>query len=518
MASSNEGYWSRSWALLTRDKGWYKPILVLAAARLVPIVGGFGADGYALEWGRLTSWGVDSSPKQKGVDVGACIRTGARAFVVALGYGLILALAQGILTAVLGDSLGGMLGMFLSVIGLTLVVVAQLRSTIYQNIGSGYQMNRIFDMLQRDFNGFARVMGLGVVMGLVVGVVASMLIGIVVMTSMGGFIIDVVRADSYGYDEVEMAGSALRYIAAAMPAMCISVYLLNILSTVTNLIMTTSVGLWMRQFDVRNWGESGDPLPGSPVSPAADSAYAAPVTPTPASSYVPTQQSDATYGAGVPQQAPTPQQAPYEAPAAQPAPAPQPAPTQGFASKEPTWEVTKATETVEPQEPAEDDALVSDIPIVPIAGYAGSGTEDASAQAEAPASAEAPAEDAAEEVPDTIFLRDYDETQEAIESEVPSFTLDEVYGESDVASEPTAAATEDADDEKDADDEALDKMLNAVKQAAVEKEKAEEQAQAEVQAPAVSAAPEPTEDEIIAQMEQAIRESTVEEDEPEESE
>lgn len=513
MATSNEGYWSRSWALLTRDKGWYKPVLALAAARLVPIVGGFGADGYALEWGRLTSWGVDSSPKQKDVDVTGCIRTGARAFVVALGYGLILALAQGILSSVLGDGLGGMLGMFLSVVGLTVVVVAQLRSAIYQNIGAGYQMNRIFDMLQRDFNGFARVMGLGVVMGLVVGFVASMLIGIVVLTSMGGLILDVARADSYGYDEVEMAASALRYIAAAMPALCISVYILNILTTLSNLIMTTSVGLWMRQFDVRNWGESGDPLPGSPVAPTdAAPTYAAPATPTAASSYVPPQQSDAGYVAGVPTQAPTP--------ASQPTPAPQPAPTETFASKEPTWEVTKATETVEPQEPAEDDALVSDIPIVPIAGYAANGTEDAPAQAEAPAAEAAPEVDAApeadttEDVPDTIFLRDFDENQEPTESEVPSFTLDEVYGEADAAT--VLAAGDDEDDERDADDDALDKMLNAVKQAAVEKEKAE--AESAAQAPAVPEAPEATEDEIIAQMEQVIRESTVEEDEPEQSE
>ena len=60
MASNEESYASRSWSLLTRDEGWIKPVLVLAAARLIPIVGGMGANGYALEWARLTSWGVDS--------------------------------------------------------------------------------------------------------------------------------------------------------------------------------------------------------------------------------------------------------------------------------------------------------------------------------------------------------------------------------------------------------------------------------------------------------------------------
>lgn len=43
-------YFSHSWALLTRDKGWIKPILVLAIAMFVPIVGPLAVIGYAYEW------------------------------------------------------------------------------------------------------------------------------------------------------------------------------------------------------------------------------------------------------------------------------------------------------------------------------------------------------------------------------------------------------------------------------------------------------------------------------------
>ena len=76
MADGNEGYYSRSWKLLSRDKGWYKPLLVMAVALFVPIVGALGVLGYELEWARLTAWGVDSSPKQKNVQVGKCIKAG----------------------------------------------------------------------------------------------------------------------------------------------------------------------------------------------------------------------------------------------------------------------------------------------------------------------------------------------------------------------------------------------------------------------------------------------------------
>ena len=73
MSAEKEAYYSRSWALLTRDKGWWKILLVAGIASFVPIVGPLGVFGYALEWARLTAWGVDASPKQKDVRVGECI-------------------------------------------------------------------------------------------------------------------------------------------------------------------------------------------------------------------------------------------------------------------------------------------------------------------------------------------------------------------------------------------------------------------------------------------------------------
>lgn len=86
MSAQREAYYSRSWALLTRDKGWWKVLLVAGIANFVPIVGPLGVFGYALEWARLTAWGVDASPKQKDVRVGECIKSGWRGFVACLGW------------------------------------------------------------------------------------------------------------------------------------------------------------------------------------------------------------------------------------------------------------------------------------------------------------------------------------------------------------------------------------------------------------------------------------------------
>ncbi len=281
MASQNEGFWSRSWSLLTRDEGWFKPLLVLAAAQMVPIVGPFGTDGYALEWGRLTAWGVDAAPKQRNVDVGACIKTGARAFVVALGLGLVIAIIESIFTNIFGDLIGGLLSIAVSIFGIVVVRVAALRSAIYQRIGAGYQVNRIYDMIKRDHKGFLRLAGLIAVMYIIMGIVMSILTGILFAAHLGAVLPELIRLSNIsGVDEAVVVELVLRSVAGALPMMFVLGYVICVLSMLVRLIETTSVSLWMRQFDVANWGESADPLPDThaPQGEAAPASAAQPVT------------------------------------------------------------------------------------------------------------------------------------------------------------------------------------------------------------------------------------------------
>lgn len=270
MASNNGGYWSRSWELLTRDEGWHKPLLVLAAARLIPIVGTFGADGYGLEWARLTAWGVDSSPKQRNVDVGACIKAGARAFVVALGYLFVFIAIRVMLTMVLGEVLGGMLGIAVTLAGSVITLVAKLRATIYQRIGAGYQVERIYDMVRRDLNGLLRIFGLIMLLTLGYVMLSSMLYGAILVSKMAPLVDAFIEYDRYGYGDDWMIISALlSVLTSALPFVLVMSYVTGVVRSIADLISVTSVGLWMRQFDVAHWGDSSDPLPSE--APAASS-------------------------------------------------------------------------------------------------------------------------------------------------------------------------------------------------------------------------------------------------------
>ena len=101
-------YFSRAWSLLTREKGWWKPVAVCAAADLVPVAGPLGVLGYRLEWARLVAWGADVSPKRHGVRVGSCISSGWRGFLVLLVWSLVMGVIGGVCGAL--PLIGGLLG------------------------------------------------------------------------------------------------------------------------------------------------------------------------------------------------------------------------------------------------------------------------------------------------------------------------------------------------------------------------------------------------------------------------
>ena len=111
MQTGEVGFMS-SWRMLTRDKGWVKPLLVLTLVSWIPILGQIAVLGYGLEWARLTAWGVESAPKQRGVDYGKVISTGARAFLITISQafvcGLVLQiLFPGSLAALMAMTTGG---------------------------------------------------------------------------------------------------------------------------------------------------------------------------------------------------------------------------------------------------------------------------------------------------------------------------------------------------------------------------------------------------------------------------
>ena len=284
MNGQRQAYWAHSRALITRDKGWIKPILVLGAALLVPIAGLIGVMGYVLEWARLIAWGVDASPKQRNVNVGECMASGWRGFVVALAYALVASLVNVLVTMMFGDNfftnlLTSLFSFAMGIMG----SLAALHAAIYQKISAGFSFDRFAELLKRDKEGFARAVLAYVLVSLVIGCALGLLYSVAIMPiavrlsySLAGF--DLMNLRHLTSSEFRyVMGEIMRAIAAEAPVLAVLLYVSSAVVAFTMLVQYTALALWLRQFNVPAWGSEGDPLPGSYAGlPAAGGAYGQP--------------------------------------------------------------------------------------------------------------------------------------------------------------------------------------------------------------------------------------------------
>lgn len=261
-------YLSHAWGLLTRDRGWYTPILTLSVYMLVPVAGWLVVLGYEMEWARRVAWGFEGPPQRRGIDIPRCFQSGCRAFVAVLGWCIVwvvlyCAVAMAVTRSYLGplaDALDTLMlirmlpWLLLSVwspVGWPLIAVVSfctvltvmvgVRATIYQDSAAGYQISRIVEMIKRDAGGYAKISGLVALVALVCEF-APLLLSYV-LAFIGVFL--------------DLAGGVL-FVLFLYPVIFL---LMAVYCTVVFLLIHTMVGLWMRQFDVPSWGKSTDSLP-----------------------------------------------------------------------------------------------------------------------------------------------------------------------------------------------------------------------------------------------------------------
>ena len=299
-------YFSRAWSLLTREKGWWKPVAVCAAADLVPVAGPLGVLGYKLEWARLVAWGADVSPKRHGVRVGSCISSGWRGFLVLLVWSLVMGVIGGVCGAL--PLIGGLLSTLWTICCLYLgmvVSVATLRATIYQKAGAGFSWKNLVELGRRDPSGLLSILGWEMLCYLVIALVSGIVLSVTALGAMPRIISLTSELGYYNsglspygdleYYVTQLAMELFFYVIAAFgPTLIVLALIALVLRNGISMVVYAALGLWIRQFDVANWGRSEEPLPSTafagekvtdaapPVAPAtvADAPAEAPVRPT----------------------------------------------------------------------------------------------------------------------------------------------------------------------------------------------------------------------------------------------
>ena len=270
MPETTGSYFSRALALVRRDKGWIKPILLNAVAQFVPIAGLLGTEGYILEWARLTAWGVDSSPKQKDIQIGECIKSGWRGVIASAGYTVVASLVTNLINTLMGPNIFvSIIAFLVTTLASVAAMIAALRATIYQSYDAGYKFERMKELAQRDSDGLKQVTLYTMLTNLVAGVCLALLTIMVFAPTLVGMAVTLGQS-GIDFDNVEMMdNTAMRYIFFAfldnmtgmIPALVLLFFVYALVLVFVRFINQTMVALWMRQFNVPAWGASDDPLP-----------------------------------------------------------------------------------------------------------------------------------------------------------------------------------------------------------------------------------------------------------------
>ena len=397
-------YFARSWALLTMEKGWWKPVLIMALFGLIPIVGILALVGYALETARVTAWGINAGPKQKDLKFGTYIATGFKAAVIALAFGLAYSITFTILAFIPVVNLI-LIPLFIVVAFVypLLINVVQVRAAVYGRISAGFAFKNIFEMIKHDVGGLFRIFG----MGIVLAIVTSLIMGIIGGSAAISMIVNVVtQAITIAKTQHITSESQLIVIMVALlargvlqmgPIFLAIGYIGHVLGLIVMLLMQNAIALWMRQYNVSAWGQSSDPLPPF-INDPRDGAAATYSAPSPAAPVTPAAPVATAAPAVAPVAAPVTAPAAPTAPATPAAPVAPAAPAEPVAAPAPTAPVAPAA----PAAPAAPTAPAA--PAAPVAPVAPTAPATPAAPASpaapvAPVASVAPATPVAPEVP-----------------------------------------------------------------------------------------------------------------------
>ena len=245
------------------------------------------------------------SPKRHGVRVGSCISSGWRGFLVLLVWSLVMGVIGGVCGAL--PLIGGLLSTLWTICCLYLgmvVSVATLRATIYQKAGAGFSWKNLVELGRRDPSGLLSILGWEMLCYLVIALVSGIVLSVTALGAMPRIISLASELGYYNsglspygdleYYVTQLAMELFFYVIAAFgPTLIVLALIALVLRNGISMVVYAALGLWIRQFDVANWGRSEEPLPSTafagekvtdaapPVAPAtvADAPAEAPVRP-----------------------------------------------------------------------------------------------------------------------------------------------------------------------------------------------------------------------------------------------
>lgn len=285
--SNQKRYVARSFKMLTQmGPIWILHVLVLSLLQIIPFFGQICLLGYAFLWSNRTAWGMETAPNHGGIDPGKIIKHGAKVFVPYFVWNIAVAIVLQVvglfaMIPVIGWIIY-ILSMVLSFFVTIIIFVAAQRASIYEMIVPGFQLDKIYDMCQRDWKGLLRICGFYTLMSIVMTVICSL---IVLPPLFTGLVAAYGSTSASTQITEAQALSILISVAASMVGVvCLAAFIGAVFLVFIYLMTANMVGIWTSQFYPETWGSYTEPIPRQPkqmVYMAQQMSYVQPVeTPT----------------------------------------------------------------------------------------------------------------------------------------------------------------------------------------------------------------------------------------------
>lgn len=291
-------YAQTAWADIKSSPNWFGKLLLLSLVAMIPIFGTIVVYGYLLNWTREIAWQYKTPlpPRIFGNENGNLYKLGFFAFVVNIVIAVILNVVSvildgGALTRSFSHS-GYFIGMyglssaFMSfMISMAVAVFLTLfnfasyaRMSIYGTLSSGFQVNRLWEMIRFDVKGLFKILGMTLLIMLIAFVALSIIASILIFA----FIFLVVGATGdYGFATQYSLSRSLSFglglgsvvFLIAILAFC---YLTAIITVFTDMMCFRALGYWVAQMNVAKWGPQDTPIFGAVANQPTNTAYAQP--------------------------------------------------------------------------------------------------------------------------------------------------------------------------------------------------------------------------------------------------
>ena len=291
-------YAQTAWSDIKSSPNRFGKMLLLGLVGLIPIFGSIVVYGYLLNWTREIAWRYKTPlpPRIFGNENGNLYKLGFFALVVSVVVYLILEVANAFLgVGVLVKSLYHS-GLFAGIYSLTtsstfLVLSLALglfltllsyasfaRMSVYGTLSSGFQVNRLWEMIRFDAKGLLKIVGMTLLIALIAYLALAIIFGIMLFAFAFlavGATGDLGFATHHSLSRAMSVGFGVSGITFVFELL-VFCYLTSVVLVFLNMMVFRSLGYWVSQMNVAQWGPQDAPVFAAAANQPTNVSYAQP--------------------------------------------------------------------------------------------------------------------------------------------------------------------------------------------------------------------------------------------------